>query len=121
MTSFVLLNELTISEILNRLPSRFDLQDMDRAFVDWGVKVDKGSVSLNMRGIDCEGIGRLTSAILHEPLDRYASAAEKNPLIVNDRLSPWITRRSLKRLREHRNAIFHVGDCHSTNQWCQFA
>ena len=108
LAAFVLQNEVLIAQVMDRLPSRFDLEEMDRVFSDYWMEIDEGTTSLNMSEMACEGIARLLSGVLYEPLRVYAKAAKGDPLIWNERLSKWIAEENLYKLRTHRNSVFHV-------------
>ena len=58
---------------------------------------------------------RVNTALFYELLRIYRDVSKENPAVANRKLDAFVSSKKLKKLRLHRNSIFHVLDSRKTS------
>ena len=114
ITVGVLLNEATLGQHVEQLQGRYTLKQLHESFKTIALK---GYDEFDIKAIfecglqhanELVSLGRVSVAILYEPLRVYAKTIEVTPLISNRKLDEWVAPDRLKNLANYRNTVFHV-------------
>ena len=110
VTAGVLLNEsVTFQGAFKPARLRDLAQSMSREeFIAWSWNISS-SKALQHRE-ELASLGRVSTALLYEPLRLYASVAQADQHIARPRLRNLITEQRLRNLSMFRNSVFHVLD-----------